>query len=194
MYNLLIEFHSNLFNGLHSLVGISESLNTIILFIARDADVYVIALAMLFILVHQHTKKIGSKPEKASKLIQEMVLITASVLIAWMVSYSLKYAIGGLRPYEFYETLTPLFIYGGGDSFPSGHATLFSALALMLTMLHRRAGVIFVILAIAISLARVISGIHYPIDIFAGWIIGGIVSYVVYVLVKKHNPFQKKTR
>lgn len=193
MYNLLIEFHTNVFNGLHSLIGISEFWDMVILFVARDADVYVIALAMLFILVHQHLRKLSAKAE-AKELINEMVIITVAVFLAWVVTATLKELIGGLRPFEFYETLQPLFIYGGGDSFPSGHATVFSALALMLTMLHRRAGIIFVILAIAISIGRVISGIHYPIDIFVGWIIGGVASYTVYVLVKKHAPFQKKIR
>ena len=193
MYSLLIEFHTNLFNGLHALVGISDLLDSIILFVARDADLYVGAAAMLFILVHQHLRKTSSKPESSTRLILEMILITASVLIAWMVSDILKELIGGLRPFEFYESLQPLFFYEGGDSFPSGHATIFSALALMLTMLHRKTGLVFVVFAIAISLGRVMAGIHYPIDIFAGWIIGGIVSYTVFVLVKKHNPFFRKT-
>jgi undecaprenyl-diphosphatase len=117
--------------------------------------------------------------------IREMFLITVAVLAAWLASFSLKQLIGGLRPFEVYETLEPLFIYGGGDTFPSGHATIFSAMALMLVLLHRKAGVVFVILAVMISLGRVISGIHYPIDVFAGWIIGGIVSYIVFQLLKK---------
>lgn len=192
MYNLLIEFHSALFEGLHALIGISPWWDTIILFVARDADTYVVAAAMLFILVHQHHRRL-LEPRRANELIREMVLITVSVFVAWIISSILKELIGGLRPYEFYETLKPLFVYGGGDTFPSGHATVFSALALMIAMLHRKAGVIFVVLAIAISLGRVISGIHYPIDIFAGWIIGGVVSYTVFVLAQKHTPFQKKT-
>lgn len=194
MYNLLIEFHTALFNGLHALIGISPWWDSALLFIARDADVYVVASAMLFILVHQHRRKLSAEPVGAPELIKEMVLITVSVVVAWAVASILKELVGGLRPYEFYETLKPLFIYGGGDSFPSGHATVFSSLALMITMLHRKAGMIFVVCAIAISLGRVISGIHYPIDILAGWIIGGVVSYTVYFLVKKHAPFQKKTQ
>ena len=185
MINTLIEFHTELFNNLHALIGISPFWDQAILFFARDADLYVMAAAMLFMLAHQHHKHVKANMLKGMSFVRELVLITSAVFAAWIASFLLKELIGGLRPFEMYESLKPLFIYGGGDSFPSGHATIFSALALMLVMLHRKAGVIFVILAVLISLGRVIAGIHYPIDIFGGWLIGGVVSYLVFQLLKK---------
>lgn len=179
MINILVEFHRNLFFGLHSSIGQSALLDSIILFVAQEADLYVLAAAMLFILVHQHNKHIILKEESVI-YIKELFLITFSVAAAWVSVHLLKQVIGGLRPFEFYQYLEPLFIYGGGDSFPSGHATLFAALALMIIFLHKRVGVLFAVFAILISLGRVIAGVHYPIDILAGWMIGGIVSYLVY--------------
>src|SRR5690606_21767500 len=127
------------------------------------------ALAMVFVLFHQHKRNIQSERTRTMELLKELAIITIAIGVALGVAYFMKQFFAGLRPFEFFTELQPLFLYGGGDSFPSGHATLFSALAMMLVMLHRWAGIGFVLVAILISLARIIAGIHYPIDILAGW-------------------------
>ena len=66
-------------------------------------------------------------------------------------------------------------------SFPSGHATFFSALATALYFYHKRLGLWFGLGAVIIGLARIISGIHYPADILTGFglgmLIAGLVAY-----------------
>jgi undecaprenyl-diphosphatase len=179
MINTLVEFHQNVFFALHSLTGQSPLLDTFILFFGQQADLYVLGAAMLFILIHQHGKH--SKVRGMHWIhVKELFLITLSVASAWIGAHVLKQIIGGLRPFEFFDYVEPLFIYGGGDTFPSGHATIFAALALMIIFLHKKVGIVFAILAFLISLGRVIAGVHYPADMIAGWIIGLSVSYLVY--------------
>ncbi len=74
------------------------------------------------------------------------------------------------------ETIQPLFLHGGYDSFPSGHATLFFALALGVYRYKKLWGVVLFIFALLISLSRVIAGVHYPIDIFAGMLLGVLIG------------------
>lgn len=183
MINYLRQLHDQLFFNLHALVGYSELTDSIIYFFAQTLDVYLIVIAMLTLLVVQYHR--ATPHEERMNLVKEMFLITFAVLASWFVAHFLKLTIGGLRPFEFYEALEPLFFYAGGDTFPSGHATFFSALALMMTAFHRRIGMVFIVLAVLISLSRVIAGVHYPLDILAGWIIGGTVSYLVYYGFKK---------
>lgn len=183
MFKAIQQFNTQLFFDLHQLVGYSEVTDMIIFFFAQTADVYVVAAAMLFVLLYQHKRSI--KSHERNFLIKELFLMTFAVLCAWFVAHFLKLTIGGLRPFEFYTALEPLFLYAGGDTFPSGHATLFSALSLMLTAFHRNIGLLFIVIAMFISLARVISGVHFPLDILAGWIIGAGVSYAVYFFFKK---------
>ena len=38
--------------------------------------------------------------------------------------------------------------------------------------------------ALLIGLARIIAGVHFPIDILGGFVLGGIVSFLVAFLVK----------
>jgi membrane-associated phospholipid phosphatase len=190
----LREFHTQLFFNLHALVGYSERIDSLIYFFAQEADLLVIALAMLFVLIFQHKEHKDAHDDHKTPLIKELFVMTYAVFFAWFVTYLLKQVIGGLRPFEFYQALEPLFLYAGGDSFPSGHATVFSALALVLTIFHRRAGVMFVTLAILISIARVIAGVHYPIDILAGWLIGGGVAYLVYDMFQTRSMAVLKRR
>lgn len=71
-----------------------------------------------------------------------------------------------------------------GFSFPSGHSASAVALYVMLaliagTALRKRARVpvwvAAIVLALMIGLSRVYLGAHYPIDVLAGWLTGGIV-------------------
>ena len=56
------------------------------------------------------------------------------------------------------------------NSFPSDHATLMFALAfgLMVAVPLRKAGAVLLVLALAVSWARVFLGAHYPSDILGG--------------------------
>jgi undecaprenyl-diphosphatase len=85
--------------------------------------------------------------------------------------------------------VTPLFIHGGYNSFPSGHATFFASLALAMFFYHKKRGWYFLLSALIIGLARIISGVHYPIDIVAGYIIGVCSAYFV---IKLFRPWFKR--
>lgn len=189
MMEILIKLHTNLFYYLYSLPGKADEFRFWLYIIAEEIDVYVVGLSILFIIAHQH-KRNKNKPELLShRSIKEAVFILGSVLVAWAISYIMKISLMMPRPYiRFAAEVLPLFPYGGFDSFPSGHATLFAGLAAALYVNHKKIGLVFGILAFMISLARVISGVHFPIDIVVGWVIGvGSVRLVHYYFMRKKN-------
>ncbi len=88
--------------------------------------------------------------------------------------------------------LEPAFIEPG-FSFPSGHAAisvaLYGFLAFLLCRLyphHKRWFVaLAVILALAIGLSRLYLGVHYPSDVIAGYVLGGLWLLIGMVVGKR---------
>lgn len=187
MIETLIQLHTKLFFWLYSFSQGSEGSRFLLYALAEIIDVYVVAIAVLFILTHQHQRN-KNLPEFISRAsLKEGVYITIGVCIAWGISYAMKLIFAMPRPFlRFAEDVIPLFPYGGFDSFPSGHATLFAALALSIYLYHKKIGIFFIFIALAISITRVISGVHFPVDILVGWILGcGSVLFVHYFFRRK---------
>jgi len=103
-------------------------------------------------------------------------------LVSALVSYSiiaqaLKHWIYRPRPFEILPLNQLLIDNDRGNSFPSGHATVYFALAF--AFWGTKYFWPFLILAIIGSLGRVVVGVHYPLDILAGAIIGSAASLLL---------------
>lgn len=187
MINNLIQLHSNLFFQLHSVTNISKSLNEVIYFIAEELDVYIVVIAVIFMVLHTHKYK-ENKPRLISRRsLTEGVYLVIGVLLAWGISYLMKIGFAIPRPFLQFPEITPLFYYGGYNSFPSGHATLFAGLATAITLVHRKIGIFFIVVALLIGVTRIISGVHFPVDIVFGWLLGSYVSYITYRYLAQKN-------
>jgi undecaprenyl-diphosphatase len=72
---------------------------------------------------------------------------------------------------------------GGGYSFTSSHATNHAAIALFLffTFMHERGlwRYLLVLWAISIGMAQIYVGVHYPLDVGAGLIIGSLIGWAM---------------
>jgi membrane-associated phospholipid phosphatase len=75
---------------------------------------------------------------------------------------------------------------GSGYSFPSSHATNHFSLGVffyfIFLRIYRRYAFLFLIWAAIIAFAQVYVGVHYPIDVFAGAILGSVIGYLFYRL------------
>lgn len=88
---------------------------------------------------------------------------------------------------------------GSGYSFPSSHATNHFALGMFLLVIFykRWKPIIWLSLgwAASISYAQIYVGVHYPIDILAGAILGsiiGIVTATVFLYFQPNSPTVKE--
>jgi undecaprenyl-diphosphatase len=95
---------------------------------------------------------------------------------AQLISYGLRQAIGRERPAVVYATPKPLVHVPHDGSFPSGHATASFACATMLAFSAPRAAPAFFLLAAAIAWSRVYVGVHYPLDVLGGAVLGVLVA------------------
>jgi len=103
--------------------------------------------------------------------------------LAWVVASLIKYNFPFPRPFEV-TGVKPLFLTETGNAFPSGHATFFGALAVAVFLQRKKMGIIFIVGALLIALARVLAGVHWPADVIAGLALGSLVSIIVYLVFK----------
>jgi len=175
-----------LFFTLHNLAHQSIFSDWLIIFSADLFGMIMIVLAGLFLFFHTDGIFDYKKPFlQFINKIKEISLVFLSGIVAWIIATILKYFISSPRPFIYFENVKPLFLHGALDSFPSGHATFFSALALSLFLRHRRMGIYYIFVALIISFARVASGIHFPVDILVGWILGSTIALIFNRIFKK---------
>jgi undecaprenyl-diphosphatase len=110
-------------------------------------------------------------------------LLFLSGLTSWLVAATLKNILQFKRPFLNLD-IVPLY-NETGFSFPSEHMAVFTALAISMFLINRRTGFIFLIIAILIGLSRIILGVHYPVDILGGFVVGLICSLIFTEIYKK---------
>jgi undecaprenyl-diphosphatase len=82
-----------------------------------------------------------------------------------------------------------------GYSFPSSHATAAFAVAYIVSTFQPRLRWFFWLIALFVSLSRVYMGVHYPVDIIAGALLGiGIGKVSLGITTSARNPLKKKTK
>src|SRR6185437_10960065 len=70
------------------------------------------------------------------------------------------------------QKLLATYAYENYQSFPSGHAIFFFALAMGLFLFNKKIGLWYFLAAVVMGVARVACGIHWPTDIVGGAILG----------------------
>jgi undecaprenyl-diphosphatase len=86
------------------------------------------------------------------------------------------------RPFVDHPRQTLLLVKHGADnSFPSDHTSVAFAVAFAVLVFHRRLGALLVLLAAAVGIDRIFVGVHYPVDVLAGMLVGlGAALLVAY--------------
>lgn len=105
------------------------------------------------------------------------------VLAAVAVNQPIADSINATRPCNALPHIVVLHCNTDGG-FPSDHAMMAGAVTAGVWLVNRRLGVVAAIAAIAMALARVYVGAHYPQDVVAGLALGAALSVAGYLLAR----------
>lgn len=77
----------------------------------------------------------------------------------------------------------------GVNSFPSNHSANTAAFATYVFLFYRRSGWFIWLIPLLVGISRIYVGVHYPQDVFGGWIFGSLVAVLgYYVHIKYIHP------
>lgn len=165
--------NEQIFHFLNGFAGQYWFFDKAVVFFAQEFPLLLLGGILVFLVMHKDKKK-GAR---------DLAVVVTAAIVAWATALLVKYFYSSPRPSIFLDTHV-LFFLDDSQSFPSGHATFFSALAAALYFYHKQIAFWYAIGAFLIGLARIIGGVHWPIDILAGYIIGGIIGAAVYYFYK----------
>ncbi len=111
---------------------------------------------------------------------RELLVMIVSILAAALVVFLVKLLVRRRRPEgewgKFYRSTDP-------HSFPSGHAVRAMMLAVIMLGMSPLVGVVLLIWAPLVGLARVAMGVHYLSDVLAGMVLGAVLGGIVLIIV-----------
>lgn len=171
-----------IFLQLHNIVTRSPIVEMVAVFCARWLPWIVVIIAGSIIVRHVMIRHHPSF-SFLGQWLHEIISIVITLGVALGITTAIKYLVKLPRPFLTLE-INPAFIYGAYDSFPSGHAALFFAIAGIMAFYEKRTRWFFLITAIIISIARIMVGIHYPVDILIGAVIGLGTAWLVHRYIK----------
>ncbi len=122
-----------------------------------------------------------------------LALLVSVGLTDFICGKVIKKSVGRLRPCALAQEtdfkcrqLLPLKT---SKSFPSNHAANTAAFAAaMIVMCGLKVGWPFVILAFLVGYSRVYVGVHFPLDVVAGWLIGTLFALAVCRVIRRRWP------
>lgn len=118
-------------------------------------------------------------------------LLTASLwaalapIVAVAVNQPIASGVNEPRPFAVFPDALLLAHRSADPSFTSDHATMAGAVAVGLFLVSRRLGAIAAAAAVLMAFARVYVGAHYPVDVVAGLLLGGAVTALGWLVLRR---------
>ncbi|MCP4397566.1 MAG: phosphatase PAP2 family protein [bacterium] len=180
MLEFLLQLDTQLFYFFNSTLA-NDGFDLLMPFVTNKRNwILPLALALIGMLVF------GSKRSRIA-----VVLIVLSVATADLLCYRvLKPGFNRTRPSHALADARVLTEKGGTRSFPSNHAANITAAMVMLTFFFPVYRYGWYYLAALVSFSRIYVGVHYPLDVLAGILVGLLIS-LLWIRVLQKMESQK---
>lgn len=171
--------NNTIFFFFYNLAHQSVFFDKLIVFFAVYFIYVVIALAFLFLIFYHKILPSQNPFKEFINKWREFILLCFSGGFAWFFTkFIAKFFFHTFRPFVIFPQVHSLFAETG-YAFPSGHTTTAAAIAFAIFFTNKKAGYVFIFFALLIGMTRIAAGVHFPIDILGGFILGAMVAYFV---------------
>jgi undecaprenyl-diphosphatase len=185
IFQWLIRLDHSVFHSINSIAG----RNSFVDWVARvGADDHIIPVILALLVLA--TVLLAKKHSGREIAIRAIICALAASALSMIILYVLNNAF--FRPRPFTSQAVHLLFYHNTDSaFPSNAATLAFAMAVGIFLYRRRLGIVMLVLAAFVGLARITVGIHYPLDIIGGLLLGGGSALAVRAAEPAYAPLAR---
>jgi undecaprenyl-diphosphatase len=108
----------------------------------------------------------------------QVIHVLAVVAVALLIAQVIKEIVPSPRPFTLNGSLPLTLIAPVDNSFPSSHTTAAFAMTFGLLRHNRRLGMFFFPPAVLVGYGRVLSNVHFPIDILGGILLALVISII----------------
>lgn len=167
---------SALFTAIHNLANQLNVLDWLIIFTAKYLAYFLVAGFFILLFLEKDWRK----------RFYDFSLASLSVILSWgIVTEIIRFIYFRPRPFVALG-FEPLFNHSAAEAaFPSGHAAFFFALAFAVFFINKKIGILYIAAAVLMGFARVMAGVHWPLDILAGALFSFLSVFVVRWILSK---------
>ncbi len=158
-----------LFQQINNFAGHYQWLDILAIFLASYFQ-YVLGVGLVIFMLVRKDKAARWKNFKITAL-----AYLSAIVSRFIIGQVLKMTISRPRPSQLHQ-VTQLIPFDSFGSFPSGHMCFFFALSMVVYFYNKKLGWVLFISSFLMGLARVFCGVHYPLDILGGMILGILVG------------------
>ncbi|KKQ95849.1 MAG: Phosphoesterase PA-phosphatase related protein [Candidatus Woesebacteria bacterium GW2011_GWB1_43_14] len=110
---------------------------------------------------------------------EQLINVLFACLVAWVIAGAIKTIIGNDRPFVV-ENLEPLTLTIPRDgAFPSVHSAVAFGMASSVWIYDRKVGIGYFLLALFVGVGRIMSNVHFPLDVIGGVVIGVMSAFAI---------------
>ncbi len=169
------ETNITLFRAVNDIGKEYPDINPLFIFFA-EYTVYCLMLVLLFYWLTRSTK---------NKLM--VVSAVFAFFIAEVTGKLLGLIYSHRQPFAVWSDVNKLIEKEVGNSFPSDHTIVFFSVCITIALFRKRFWYLWVALALLLSISRIYVGVHYPIDILVGALLGIGAAILVYKIIPKQR-------
>jgi undecaprenyl-diphosphatase len=181
---MILELNNSLFYLIYNFYKDSIWLTDLAIFFAKYLPYLIVILFFYNLLTNAFFQKENIVSYKKIKIFLFLQTILAIILSRGIITEFIRFFWPEKRPFDVLSIKA--FITESGPGFPSGHAAFLFALAVILFFWNKKWGIIYFVLALLNGFARIYVGVHWPLDILGGLIVGTLSSTLIYFVFKKY--------